>query len=483
MQATTPQDDELSRRERQIALAYADGASHREIGARLFIAPSTVRTHLAAIYRKLGVSSKIELRRLLAETAGVPAAPAPVPALIADGSTVVAQHRATVAIMPFSRDGDGRDAIADGLVQDIITRLARLRSVRVIARGSVFALAERGITEKEAGRLLDVDYLASGTLRRHATHFTVSVELVATADTRIIWADSFDHSLADTFLTLDEIGDRIVASLSMEIEVAERNRAMLKHPQSLDAWESFHRGLWHMYRFTEADNARAQAFFRRSVALDPTFARAHAGVSFTHFQNAFLLHPEDRQAEIARALATAGDGLTADERDPSAHWAMGRALWLGGAEDEAVGELETSVALSPNFALGHYALAFVNSQSGDARAAIAAADYSRRLSPFDPLLFAMLGARAMALVRLGAYEEAANWAVKGATRPNAHVHVVAIAALCLAMAERQDEAQGFAALIRQTVPGYAIGDFLAAFHFPPDVQERFRAAAAAVGLT
>jgi DNA-binding NarL/FixJ family response regulator len=81
MQATTPQDDELSRRERQIALAYADGASHREIGARLFIAPSTVRTHLAAIYRKLGVSSKIELRRLIAETAAGPAAPAAVPAL------------------------------------------------------------------------------------------------------------------------------------------------------------------------------------------------------------------------------------------------------------------------------------------------------------------------------------------------------------------------------------------------------------------
>jgi TolB-like protein/DNA-binding CsgD family transcriptional regulator len=487
MQLTTPRSDGLSRRERQIALAYADGASHREIGARLFIAPSTVRTHLAAIYRKLGVSTKIDLRRQLSEPSAAPAAGAPTGEIAPDQAPLVegagTQHRASVAIMRLASDGDSRDDVADGLVQDIISRLARLRSVRVIARGSIFALAERGIADAEAARLLGVDYLASGALRRRGTRLSVSIELVATADTRIIWADSFEHDVADTFLALDAIGDKIVASLAAEIEAAERNRAILKHPQSLDAWESFHRGLWHMYRFRESDNAQAQAFFRRAVTLDPTFARAHAGLSFTHFQNAFLLHPEDRQAEIAAARAAAGDGLAADERDPAAHWAMGRALWLQGAEEEAVAELETCVALSPNFALGHYALAFVNSQSGDARAAIAAADYSRRLSPFDPLMFAMLGSRAMALVRLGAYEEAADWAVKAAARPNAHVHILAIAALCLALAERRDEARGFVALVLRSSARYRVDDFLNAFRFPPDIQARFRKAAAGIGLT
>jgi hypothetical protein len=118
---------------------------------------------------------------------------------------------------------------------------------------------------------------------------------------------------------------------------------------------------------------------------------------------------------------------------------------------------------SPNFALGHYTLAFVNSQTGDPKAAISSSDYSRRLSPFDPLLFGMLGARAMALVRLGRFEEAADWAVKAASRPNAHPHILAIAAYSLALAGSLDQARKWAATLRRAHPGYGIADFLAAF--------------------
>ena len=107
---------------------------------------------------------------------------------------------------------------------------------------------------------------------------------------------------------------------------------------------------------------------------------------------------------------------------------MGRALWLRGSQDEALRELEAGVELSPNFALGHYTLGFVHGQSGDPRVAIASADYSRQLSPFDPLMFGMLCSRALGHLRLGQYQEAADWAIKGAARPNAHVHILAIAA-------------------------------------------------------
>ena len=155
------------------------------------------------------------------------------------------------------------------------------------------------------------------------------------------------------------------------------------------------------------------------MRLDPTFARAYAGLSFTHFQNAFQGW-EQREPEIDRAFETAGQSLMVDDRDPAAHWAMGRALWLRGRHDQSIVELEQAIDLSPNFALGHYTLAFVHSQSGDPDAAIASSDHSRHLSPFDPLLFGMLGARAMALVRLGRFDEAAEWAVKAAARPNAH---------------------------------------------------------------
>jgi len=284
----------------------------------------------------------------------------------------------------------------------------------------------------------------------------------------------------DAFLVLDEIGNRIVASVASEIETIERNRAILKPPSTLDAWEAYHRGLWHMYRFNRADNERARHFFETAVRLDPTFARAYAGLSFTHWQNAFQGWAK-REPEIERAYEAAGQSLMVDDRDPAAHWAMGRALWLRRRHDQSVVELERAVDLSPNFALGHYTLSFVHSQSGDPRAAVAFSDHSRHLSPFDPLLFGMLGARSMALVRLERFDEAAEWGVKAAARPNAHAHILAIAAYSLALAGRLDEARSYMAAIRKKVPDYRVDDFLAAMHFEPGGVALFRKAAKRIG--
>ena len=296
-----------------------------------------------------------------------------------------------------------------------------------------------------------------------------------------MWADVFDHALDDTFLALDEIGNLIVASIEMEIELAERNRAILKPPNCLDAWEAHHRGLWHMYRFNRADNEQARLFFEMAVRLDPTFSRAYAGLSFTHWQNAFQGWGE-HEPEVDRAFESAGQSLIIDDRDPAAHWAMGRALWLRGRQDQSLVELQSAVDLSPNFALGHYTLGFVNCQSGDAEAAIRSSDHSRHLSPFDPLLFGMLAVRAIALVRLGQFDEAAEWAVRAAARPNAHVHILAITAQCLAMAGRVDEARAYVASIHKLNPRYRVKNFLAAFRLSADAEALFRESAKRIGL-
>lgn len=167
----------------------------------------------------------------------------------------------------------------------------------------------------------------------------------------------------------------------------------------------------------------------------------------------------------------------ADDRDPAGHWAMGRALWLRGLRDQSLSELNLSVDLSPNFAQAHYTLAFVHSQAGDPTTAIASADHSHRLSPFDPMLFAIFASRAMALVRLGRMDEAADWAIKGASRPNAHAQILAIAAYALALAGRQREAQTYIARIRGDLPAYGIEDFLTAMRLEPEAESLFRKAA------
>jgi tetratricopeptide (TPR) repeat protein len=296
-----------------------------------------------------------------------------------------------------------------------------------------------------------------------------------------VWTEVFSRKLDDAFLVLDEIGNRIVASIASEIETAERNRAILKPPSSLDAWEAYHRGLWHMYRFEKTDNDRARQFFEMAVRLDPTFARAYAGLSFAHWQSAFQGWAP-REQEIDLAFDFAGKSMMADDRDPSAHWAMGRALWLRGRQDQSIAELETAVDLSPNFAIGYYSLAFVHAQAGDAQAAIGAADHSRHLSPYDPMLFAMLASRALALVRLGNFSEAAEWAVKGAARPNAHTHILAIAAYFLALDGRLDEARTYVAAVRRVLPSYSVDDSLRAFQMERHAAALFRKGARLVGM-
>lgn len=392
-------------------------------------------------------------------------------------------RRASIAIMPFRDLASAAqcDGLADALAHDVITRLAKLRNLFVIAQGSVFALKERGVGPQEAGRLLGVDYLVSGILRADAGRLIVEVELAQAASGRVVWADRFTGRRGDALSVLDDIGNGIVACIESEIERIERNRAILRPPNSLDAWEAHHRGLWHMYRFTQADNEAARHFFERAVALDPTFARAYAGLSFTHWQSAFQGW-SPREPEIDRALDAAGHGMMIDDRDPAVHWAHGRALWLRGQHTQAVIELEQSVELSPNFAQGHYSLAFVQSQAGDPRAAIVASDKSRRLSPFDPLLFGMLGARAIAMVRLGQFEQAADAALQAAARPNAHPHIYAIAAFALALAGRDAEAASHAAAIHRMVPDYTVEHFLHAFRLDGEGEARFRQGARRVSM-
>ena len=124
----------------------------------------------------------------------------------------------------------------------------------------------------------------------------------------------------------------------------------------------------------------------------------------------------------------------------------------------------------------------VHSKAGDPGTAIACSDRARQLSPFDPMLFAMLGVRAMALVRLGRFEEAAAWGVKASARPNAHAHILAITAFALALAGRLDEARTYLASVRRALPRYRVDDTLTAMRFAPEGEQLFREGAKRIGL-
>ena len=382
-----------------------EGEEHLAATARLFEAEGLDSAPIRDAWRAARAQAESPRIRV--------AAPAMAPGA-SDDIVPVASRRASIAVMPFvDRSADARGGPADALAYDVTTRLAKLRNLFVIAQGTMFALQARHVGPEEAGRMLNVDYVVSGSVRHDDKRLTVTVELTETRTARIAWAEIFNHKLDDALLVLDEIGNRIVATIANEIETIERNRAILRPPSSLDAWEAHHRGLWHMYRFNRADNERARHFFETAVRLDPTFARAYAGLSFTHFQNAFQGWAR-RAPEIDRAFDIAGQSLMADDRDPAAHWAMGRALWLRGRHDQSIVELETTIELSPNFALGHYNLAFAHSTAG-VRTPYLILRLLPRPESFDPMLRharrTRHGAGAPRPVRGGCH-----WVVKAAAR-------------------------------------------------------------------
>jgi DNA-binding SARP family transcriptional activator/TolB-like protein len=385
-----------------------------------------------------------------------------------------------VLIMPLATAAQDSVADADSVTSDIIFGLAKLRSVSVIARGTAFALRDR--PPVAAAAAVNAMYVASGDLRHDGDRYLVRVELSDAASSRIVWVDEFACDVLDSFSVPPILAGQIVAGLDAQIRIQERNRAFLTQPASLEAWQSYHLGLAHMYRFTNGSNLRAQQFFSKAITRDPSFSRSYAGLSFTHFQNAFLFHGREREREASFALEAAGQGVEADPSDPAVHCAMGRALWLRHDHAGAVTALDRSVQLSPNFALAHYALAFVHCQTGDPARALDAAETANRLSPLDPMLFGMHGTRTFALLRLGRLDEAAEYGRRAGGQPNSHVHAYAISALTLAAAGRVEEARNERKRIAALRPDYRFADFEMAFHLMDDLRSIYRGAARIVQI-
>jgi DNA-binding SARP family transcriptional activator/TolB-like protein len=380
----------------------------------------------------------------------------------------------TLLLLPFTAAPENV-ADADSVASDIIFGMAKLRSISVIARGTAFSL--RNQTPTAAATLVNAQYVASGHVRRDGKKYLVTVELIDPKTDRIFWVDEFSCNADDSFSVPPMLAARIITGLDEEIHIIERNRALLMPPASLDAWYAYHRGLSCMYHFTADSNHEAQHFFNKAIALDPTFSRSYAGLSFTHFQNAFHFHGLESEREIASALETAEQALLSDPNDPAAHCAIGRALWLQHAHDGALCQLNQSIRLSPNYAFAHYTLAFVQAQTGDPARAIDAADIAFHLSPLDPMMFGTHRVRTFALLRLGKVQEAADRAKLVGQNAGDHVHAHAVSALTLAAAGRIEEAQAARQRISALRPDYTLKLFNETVHMLEDLTDIYQKAA------
>jgi len=373
--------------------------------------------------------------------------------------------RPSIAVLPFRLIGDAVRcaAIADGLPHELISELSRLRWLFVTARGSSFRFRGSEADMTDIGRLLGVRYCLSGVLEVTGERLATSIELIDTRDGGVVWAEHFHGSIDDVHQVREQIRSRILAALEIQVPIHEAALARLTVTENLDAWSAYHLGLQHLYRFNRNDNTVAKSLFQQAVARDASFARAHAGLSFAHFQAAFMQYTDDRPGEVSLARRFATRGVELDPIDPFVNFTMGRTFWLEGDLESSLAWLERSTSISPNYAQGIYARSWTESLAGRALEARRLVDLAMRLSPLDPLYYAMLGTRAFTHMMLGEDVDAADWAERAARSPGAHVLIALIAAVTNALTDNHVRATWWADNVRARNPHLTRQDFFRAF--------------------
>jgi DNA-binding winged helix-turn-helix (wHTH) protein len=376
----------------------------------------------------------------------------------------------SLAVLPFRLLGDGGRyaALALALPAELIAELASLRWLLVTARASSFRLQTPESELRDIGRLLNVRYCLTGSMEVSARSLTVAVELADTADGVVIWADRFAGPLDDVHAMREVIRRRVLSALEIQIPVREASLARRCAMENLDAWSAYHLGMQHVYRFNRRDNGAASALFQRALELDPHFSRAHAGMSFIHFQTAFMGYSSDTAAQADLARRHAAQAVDLDPLDPFANFTMGRTYWLDGDLDSSLGWLERSTTISPHYAHGIYARAWTETMAARPHEGRSHADLAMRLSPLDPLYYAMLGTRAFAHLALGEDAEAADWGEKAARAPGAHVLIAMIAAAAHALNGDGTRAISWAENARQRNAELTRDDFARSFPMKSD---------------
>ena len=213
----------------------------------------------------------------------------------------------SIAVLPFENmSGDPeQEYLADGICEDLITALSKIRWFFVIARNSTFTYKGQAVEVTQVARELGVRYVIEGSVRKAGNRVRITAQLIDATTGRHVWAERYDRDLADIFELQDEMTQTIVAAVEPELGAAERERALSKPPENLDAWETCQRGLWHLWRFDREDNAKAPSLLQRAQELDPGFAAAYAHEAYSHFVNVIMGWAEDPDRTLAAGMAAA----------------------------------------------------------------------------------------------------------------------------------------------------------------------------------
>jgi TolB-like protein/Tfp pilus assembly protein PilF len=318
--------------------------------------------------------------------------------------TLPLPEKPSVAVLPFHNlSGDAaQDYFSDGITEDIITELSRFRSLFVVARNSSFSVRGRTVDVTEVGRRLGVRYVVEGSVRKAGKRVRVTVELVDAASGNHLWGERYDRELEDIFIVQDEITRAIVSALPGRLEDAGRDLAKRKQTSNITAYDRVLLGNERWRRLTRQDLAEALGHFRNAVALDPNYARAHAGIAWARVCNLFL--EATNATSLDEALRHIELALDIDDGDAWSHAVFGQLLFLLRRDDEAEIHFRRAIALNPNDADVAAVFANILVYWGRWREALSWMDTAKRLNPLPPNLYHWY--HALALYSGREYEQA-----------------------------------------------------------------------------
>jgi TolB-like protein/cytochrome c-type biogenesis protein CcmH/NrfG len=369
--------------------------------------------------------------------------------------------RPAIAVLPFvNMSGDPeQEYFSDGISEDIITALSKLRWFFVIARNSSFIYKGKAVHMKQVADELGVRYVVEGSVRKSGDRVRITAQLNDVTTGSHLWAERYDRSLADVFAVQDEITEAIVAAVEPQLYAAENFRAQRKPPDSLDAWDLVMRALSHYWRATRQDNVVVQALLEKAISIDPNYVQA-LGVLATSYMFCTHMGWADPAAMNAAERAAVA-AIRADSEDPWAHQALGGVHLLARRFDDSLAEFELALRLNPNFAMAqaYYGLSLCYNgrwQEGDeaARRAI-------RLSPRDPFLGVYYGVAAYAQFVGRNYAEAIKLAREGLRQRSDFVGAHRVLTAAAGMAGQTELASSALQELRRAQPNVSL-DWIAA---------------------